>query len=143
MPSNYQLINDLYFTEDGDYVLSASGDLEDTKNHNYRGFIQKILTRVMSTKGEWRLQRNLGANASKVLGKKNTPEQAERLRSAIHAELIRDSFINSKDIKVIVFPSGPESLVVIIEIEASNSQRKFTLNFTYDFRDNRIVPRNV
>lgn len=143
MAGKYQSINDLYFTEGGDFFVGANGDLEDTKKHQYRGFIQKVLTKIKSTKGEWRLQPQLGANISFILGKKNTKEQADRLKSFILKELIKDSFISAKEINISVFPGSKETLIGIIEINPADTQKKFMLSFTYDFRDNRIHSRII
>lgn len=142
--SRYKRMTDLYFTEDGDFVLDAeTGDLEDTKLHQYRGFIQRVVTRVMSQKGEWNLQKDVGAGVGDFLGKPNTAALGDRIRSRIFSELIREGLVSPGDLNILVFPTGIHSLAIVVQVTPPDVQSKVQLTFSYDMRDNRIVPRNL
>lgn len=141
MANKYQSVVDLYFTENGDFFLGANEDLEDTKMQSYRGFVQRINTIVASTKGEWKFAKDLGANVSSILGKRNTQEEAEKLKTSLLTELLKNSFISSQDIAIYVFPLDKQTLAIILEIIPPGSEEKLFIKYSYSVRDNRITPR--
>ena len=65
-------IVDLYWTEGGDFVLGDNGDFEDTHLDNYRGLLQRVLTRIKSHRGDWALQPSVGAGLGRFAGKPNS-----------------------------------------------------------------------
>lgn len=135
-------INDLYFTDAGDFVLGANGDLEDTKLHAYRGFIQRVKTRMMSKRGEWILQPGVGADLSEFAGQPNTRETGDRIKSRVITELTWDGLLQSQELIVDVIPVDDRQIAIIIFMTPPQSENNLILNFTYDLRDNRLVPRN-
>lgn len=142
--NKYNVINDYYFTEDGDFLLDASTeDLRDTKNDNYRGFIQKIYTVVSSQKRDWRLSPNLGANISDFLGQPNTRELGQALKNRLFFALTANNFINPVDLEIFVFPRSKESIVAIISVTPPDAQTKVRLSFVYNTKDNTLTPRNL
>lgn len=142
MASKYQSVVDLHFTDFGDFVKSSNNDLEDTKHIKNRGLVQKINTIVQSTKGEWATSKNLGTNVSGILGKRNTQEEAEKIRSSLLVEVLKDGFVSPEDIEILVFPMDKFSLAIIINIRPPNSQEKVFLSYSYSVKDNRITPRS-
>lgn len=142
MANKYQSIIDLHFTDFGDFVKSSNGDLEDTKNIKNRGLIQKINTIVQSSKGEWSTNKNIGANVSGILGKRNTQEEAEKIRNSILIEILKEGLVSPEDLEVLVFPMSKSSLAIMINIRPTNSQEKVFLSYSYSVKDNRITPRS-
>ena len=70
--NKYKNISDFYFSESGDFFIDEeTKDLLDTRKINYRGLIQKIHTIVASHKGEWNLERTLGASIDDFRGRPN------------------------------------------------------------------------
>lgn len=142
--SRYKAVTDLYFTEDGDYYLdSDSSDLEDTKLHAYRGFIQRIDTYIRSTKREWKQQPTVGANINEFRGRRNSAELGERIRSRVISELVQGGLVAPADLNVIIFPLGPGSLALILQVRPPDVPDKIILTYSYDLRENRVVPRNL
>lgn len=142
--NRYKRMTDFYFSHDGDFVLDENtGDLEDTKLHQYRGFIQRVLTQVMSQKGEWNLQKDVGVGIGDFLGKPNTSVVGERIRSKVYSELVKGGLVTPSDLSVLVFPSGQNSVAIVVQITPPDIQSKIQLTFSYDLRDNRVVPRNL
>jgi hypothetical protein len=137
-------MTDLYFTEDGDFFLDRNtGDLEDTRLHQYRGFIQRVLTRVMSSHGEWAQQPTVGADLTSFLGKRNTAEVGNAIQRRVFSELIQDQLALPADLNVVVLPLDSHSIGIIVELRPPDVLQKVILTFSYNLRDNRIVPRSI
>jgi hypothetical protein len=134
-------IVDLYFTDTGDFVLGENLDFRDTKNDHLRGFLQKAVTRVMSSHGDWRLQPQVGANLQEFLGKQNNRATGEAIRSRVHNELVSSGLLRAGEFIVDVFPVTKSSVAVVIVVH--HTRPELTITFTYDFRDNKVSPRNV
>lgn len=142
--NKYKRCTDFYFTEDGDIVLDANtGDFEDTAMHQYRGFIQRLNTRIKSQKGEWNLQRDLGAGLTDFRGKPNTAAIGQRIQSRITSELIREGLVSPDHLEVVVFPTGKHELSIMLRITPPGTQTKLQLIFSYNMNENRIVERNL
>jgi len=132
---------DLYFTDAGDFVMGDNGDFRDTKNDHLRGLVQRLVTRVMSSQGNWRLQPGIGANLQEFLGKQNTRETGDRIRQRVHNEVIASGALRAGEFFVDVFPVSPTEVAIALVV---NSVRpEITLTFTYDFRDNKVIPRST
>lgn len=142
--NKYQLINDLYFTNDGDLRLDTSrNDLQDTKNFQYQGFIQKVLNRIMCSKGDWVYRPDIGANVTEFVGLPNTAETASQIKTRLFTELTKSSLVKSEDLDIVIFPTSKESIAILVRILPPNSQNQIILNFAYDLRNNKLVPRNI
>lgn len=141
--SKYKYTTDFYFTDDGDFRLGSDGDFEDTANYQYRGLIQRVITRLSSAKGEWRLQPLEGVNLTDFLGKPNTREVGGRVRERVYSELIRDNLVSPADLKVEVFPLSKTEIAILVVITPPDIASKIFLTFSYDMKDNKLHPRNI
>lgn len=142
--SRYTEEHDLYFTLDGDFFVSdETEDLEDTSKHQFRGLIQRVLTRLQSVRGEWATQPEVGANLSDFVGLPNTRAVAEELKSRVYSELINDNLISPQHVFVDVYPLSKHVVSLAIVINTPNIVKSVYLNFTYDLRNNRMIPRNI
>lgn len=133
-------VTDLYFTDAGDFVEGDNGDILDTKNYQFRGAIQRIITRVMSTRGDWRLQNSVGANIMEFRGKPNNRAIGELIKTRITSELVNGKVLRTNNFTVDVTPISPTQIAIIVAV--GNQRRETVLAFSYDFKDNHIVPRN-
>lgn len=134
---------DLLFSDSGDFSLdSKRGDISDTTELLYRAFIQQILTRIESSRGDWKLEPNIGANLLNFAGKVNTPVLGNSIRLAVVNSLIQDSFIKSSELKVEVFPVSKTNIAILVLIQPKGVREQIRLAFTYDTKDNKIIPRN-
>lgn len=140
----YKGKEDLYWTSEGDFHLdSVRSDLRDTATEQYRNLIQQVLTRVMSSRGDWPLQKNIGASIADFLGHRNTRETAEQIKTRITAELIRDGLIAPNDLNVDIIPTSRSSILLLILVTPLQSKKAVYLTFTYDLAENKMVPRNT
>lgn len=139
----FQDRRDFYFTSEGDFFLSEAGDFEDTQNHQYRALIQQILTRLMSTRGDWPLQPTVGANLGEFLGAANTAQTGQLIRARILSELSREALLNPQDMKVDVVPVSRNAVMILLVIVPPGSTQAVYLNFTYNLSENKLVPRNL
>jgi hypothetical protein len=138
----YQRQTDLYFTEDGDFVIS-NNDLEDTKNYQYRGYIQRVHTHIMSHKREWNLQRNIGANLQDFLGKPNTQPTGKQIEDRLFSELVGKNLVAASELRLTSFPVSKNIIAVTVEIKPADTAQAMILTYSYDLRDNRLIPRNL
>lgn len=144
MISRYKNVVDLYFTDDGDFVLDQdSYDFKDTMRDQYRGLIQTVNTRMRSNKGEWNLQREVGANLSDFFGKNNTAEIGNQIQNRVINTLIKGGLIAPKDLEVIVLPTSKFLVAIIVVITPPGVAEKIILTYTYNTRDNHTLPRNL
>lgn len=135
---------DLLFTDSGDFQIdSIREDLKDTSEIPYRAFIQQIATRVSSSRGDWRLQPTLGAGLTTHLGKPNTAELGRQVQLAVLNSLTQDAFIKSSEVKVEVFPIAKNQIAILVLVQPTGDREQVRLSFTYDTKDNKVLPRNV
>lgn len=140
----YESSPDMYWSSEGDFVVdSETGDIATTKNKRYRSFIQRILTRVKAKSGDWPLQNQLGAGITGFVGQPNTAATGQRMKESIESELTRDGFIAPGHLQVKVVPVKSNMVAILISINPPDTRGEILLTFTYDLRDNRLVPRNV
>lgn len=142
MPRAYNDSLDLYFTSNGDFCLDETSKLKDTKLDQYRYLIQRINNRIGSTGNDWQLAPEVGANLTDFIGQRNTPENGKLIEQRIFNELTRGNFINSRHLSVKVFPISESGVGVIIAVNPPDTVGQVTLTYSYDYRDNKIVPRN-
>jgi hypothetical protein len=141
--ARFEEIVDLYFTKEGDFFLSENGDLQDTIDETYRAFIQKVLTRMMSKQGDWALQPTVGADLTSFVGKPNTREVAQRMTDRIFAELQQQNLVRGGELKVEVMPLTNTTVAIALIVSPPRSRGQVILTFTYDMRENKLIPRNV
>ena len=141
--ARYQKIVDLHFTEAGDFTLGENGDIKDTTGIPYRGFIQRVLTRVMASKGDWILEPLLGVSLNSFVGQPNTKATATKIRDRIVGELLKEDLIRGSELLVDIFPIANNAIAIAVIISPGGSGRQVNLVFTYDMRDNKLIPRNV
>ena len=88
------------------------------------------------------MRKMVGVDLQRFFGLPNTPETAALIKAAIVAELTRSRLFSSRDIDVRVFPMDRHSVTVFFGIEGTTiSPQTFSMTFSYDMRDNRIIPR--
>lgn len=124
---NY-ITNDFYFSEDGDFILSANRDIQETSSDPYRSLFQEIKARLNYNRGEW--PNNLGANITDFNGKENTRENAEKIKLRMTTELTRNGFLNIKDFNITIVPLSSETLLAIINIKSGTKLLTYNHKFS-------------
>lgn len=142
MPQIYDR-TDLLWTSRGDYSLDANNDIMDTSYDPLRSLWQEIKTRTESDQGDWEVFPSIGGNISDLVGEPNTPSTAEALRTRILSCLSFDSFINSKDIKILYLPIDADKLLFRLSIKvtptAANANSELLSRIMiYNYSDHNI-----
>jgi len=132
---------DVFWKSDGDFALDSRGDIRKADARDARVGRQILMNRLMSAHGDWPLQQNLGAGIADFAGMPNTRETAQRLKARIVGELTWDGAVNASTLKVQIVPNGLRSLLIMIYAVMQYQSEDVVLSFTYDIRDNKLVPR--
>lgn len=91
------MAKDMYFTETGDFILSANGDLAYTETDEQQ-VLQQAILRLATEKGDFPVYPQLGASLQKLVGRPNTAETANYGARLIEEELKRYSFVSKLEI---------------------------------------------
>lgn len=142
MPLYKQKI-DLYWTGEGDLILGENGDLLDTKNYEYRGFIQQVQNRIISSRGDWPVHPDVGAGVSDFLGRRNNRETAEEIKLRIIGELAREGLVAPANMKVDVIPVSEKAIIILVMVVPPGSRKAVMLNFSYNMVENKLACRNA
>lgn len=141
--ARFEQIVDLYWTEAGDLALSQQGDLRDTKTDAYRGFVQRIDTRVSSARGDWKTELQMGAGLTDFVGKRNTPELAKAIRQRIYNELYQEDLLRASEVSVDVIPISGSKLAIAVIVKPPNATGQITRLYSYSLTDNKIYLRSI
>ena len=135
---------DLLFSTSGDLCLdSTKGDLADSKKYAYRALIQQIKARLMSSPGDWKLAGGIGAGLNRFSGKPNNQEIGGLIKDSIIRALTLNSFLKSNEFSVEVFPVSKQQIGILLSVKPYGSIENLRLTFSYDFKENNIVGRNI
>lgn len=134
---------DLLWSSEGDFVLGTDGDLETTQNINSRSLIQRVLKRLMSTPGDWATSPETGVQWERILGTANNRETGRLVEEMIISELMRGGLLSSSEFTVAAFPASKKEIGILLTIFPAGVRGETVLTFTYDMRDNRIIPRLI
>jgi len=105
--------NDLYFSLDGDFILSSNKDIQDTSQNPYRSLFQEIKARL-EDRDSW--TKGFGANLKDFVGKKSSEELAEKMKVRIFNELTKYSLVSSSDLNIDIIPTSPTDLLISIRV---------------------------
>ena len=139
------LTREVYFTGDGDLYFDpdGSGDLYiATGDELLSSLINKRLT---STEGDWASIPDLGANLVDFVGLPNTRETASYIQTRVQNILVQDGLVAGGDISVEVIPVGPNEILCILLIRSleRDTNEPIVTIFSFDMRDNKMVPRII
>lgn len=136
---------DILWTVDGDFFLGDNSDLSKASSYKDEVLESAILRRLQSSSGDWALIPNFpGANLTEFIGLPNTPETAVLIKSAIVDTLTFDNLIRGHGLDVDVVPIGLREVMVVLVIPSLEKKDKpLVFGFSYDLRDNKMVPRIV
>lgn len=109
--------NDFYFSDDGDFVLSANKDFQDTISSPYRSLAQEIKT-------------ILNKSLDDFLGKTNTLELSLKIKLRVITELTKYGLIAANDLNVDVIPLSNVSLLIKIFVRSGNKITIFNHKFS-------------
>lgn len=108
-------MSDLYFTLNGDIVISGSKDiaLAPTAMHED---IQQIYLRMMTEPGDFYIYPQLGIDLSRLYGMPQTRQTAEFGKALIRAGLQREGLFKGRNIQIKAIPTSPDTIRFDIHI---------------------------
>jgi hypothetical protein len=134
---------DLLFSAAGDFVLdSKRHDLADTANLSLRALVQRVMTQCLSNPGDWVLQSSVGSGVSGFAGRPNTAITGADVAAAIRGALVRPDLLRSQEVAIDVFPMNENQIAIVVAVTPIGETAPLQLNFSYDFKDNKLVSRN-
>ena len=134
---------DLTMTEDGDLFLSDKRDLDVTYNNKNELLLEIITRRFQSSNYDWDLDSIVTSNIDYVRGFDLNNNLVDYIIEIIASTLVDDFLIKRKNIfsDGVIESDNKINFVTIIQIEDSYDNEFLNLNFSYDLRQNRFVPR--
>lgn len=144
MPRIYDK-NDYFFSYDGDYEFSETGDIMDTRFDMLRSIHQEILDRVRSDKGDWKYNKSIGASLSNFVGMPNNIQIANAIEQAIISAVQYNELVDINDINIKLAPISATVIAAQIKLIYTNTKANanslpVTLTFLYDYNDNNVYP---
>ncbi len=142
MATNYDSV-DLDWSWDGDLLVDEAGDLKDTSDDHLRSLLNEIQTIVKSNAGDWRDNKEVGADIDDFVGEPNDRYTGEALRNRITASL--QLILRGTDVSVRILPVHIHKVLIIVNVQATatnkNKLRSFdpiVVNFIFDYQENGL-----
>lgn len=134
---------DLTWGSSGDLVLDTNtNDLEDTHNRKGRNYLQRIETRLKAAPGDWKFMNgSAAANLRMALGKPNSPQTQELVRTWAVNALMFGGFLSADEFKLDVAPGGHHSVLIFLQVQPRGERQAIIQVYRYDFAE-RAVYRN-
>ena len=127
---------DLFWTEDGDFEVTAGGDLADTASSITRALKQEIRTVLLARRGDWPTEPRLGANLEEFIGEANDMRLAQKVGSSIVRGLVEPRILNPEDFAVLPTPIEDYMLV---RITAATPVKDLTIHLGLDSKNKRLM----
>lgn len=118
--------SDLYFSEEGDYVLDRDGDVMDTFSDPFLALGQVIRDRCRYTVGSHRLSPRVGV-LTLPFGLYNFAENAEEYRKMLILTLTEDGIILPEDLEVDIVSIDDDTWLISVAISLHPSVINSTL----------------
>jgi hypothetical protein len=116
--------SDLWFTNDGDFLIDGSGDLRDTRDSgdNYESLRQAILHRIISERGGFRFHPEVSAGLEQYIGKTVDKKLLEAIQAALHRALTSDGALNRNDYTLRVLELTPGDVAVLVYVNLPSQE---------------------
>jgi hypothetical protein len=108
-------MSDLYFTLDGDIVISGLKDIALAPSSMHED-IQQIYLRMMTEPGDFYIYPQLGIDLSRLYGMPQSRETAEFGKALIRAGIQREGLFKGRNIQIKAVPTSPDTIRFDIHI---------------------------
>lgn len=105
--------------ENGDLLVGPDGDILQVKGQ--KQIAQEILFRLKTSKGDYTISPEVGANLESFIGSPNTQAVRDEIVKVVEEELQRDNFIPLR--KVRALKTDTNSVLVVVEYLDSKLNR--------------------
>jgi hypothetical protein len=124
-------LKDLGLTEDGDIQIGGNGDLLVVRDEEV--VAQEIRFRVKTTRGDWALYPECGADLELLIGLPNTPDTGRRAEEQVNRALTHDGFLGGELQEIRAVPVNREQLAVLIVADVGETP--FTESVLVDLQE--------
>jgi hypothetical protein len=114
-------LRELTLTEDGDLLISPTGDL--AVSLNAQALAEHIMVRLRTYQDEAPAMPGVGARIEDFAGKPNTRETGEALEKIAMDALTRDGFLTPEEVTVTAVPEGPRHIRLYIDPDPNQTGR--------------------
>lgn len=108
-------MSDLYFTLDGDIVISGNKDIALAPNSMHED-VQQIYLRMMTEPGDFYIYPQLGIDLSRLYGMPQSKETAEFGKALIRAGLQKEGLFKGRNIQIKAVPTSRDTIRFDIHI---------------------------
>lgn len=136
---------DFYITADGDISIDGTkGDIKRVDSNGMEIFRQHMVRRLMTNSGDFALSPDTGANLGNFVGLPNNAETGSLIKSQLIDSLVFDNLFASNTLDLRIFPLSETSIAMFLITRLSSLEEDtFSISFSYDLRDNKIIPRRI
>ena len=136
---------DFYITTDGDLAIDEiRGDLQTVDAKGMEIFKQHMMRRLMTSRGDFLFNPDQGASISDFVGLKNSAETGQLIKSQIMSALTSDNLFRAGGLDIKVFPMDQNTIAMLLITRVSSLEDdNYAIGFSYDLRDNKIIPRKL
>jgi hypothetical protein len=129
---DYTKYSDLTITEDGDLAMGPGGDLYILKG--IPSLRQDIEFRLKTDLGDLLTQPKIGSRLRDMIGRRNTKEVAEQIKTEITNCLTYGNFIDPGDLNVSAIPVDESTIICHIEVSA-DTYVAYRFDLIYDLEN--------
>lgn len=126
-------LNDLWWTPDGDFLISETGDLRGTdearKNDPFAGVKQLIYHRLVAEREAWSLHPQLAAGLEQFIGLTVDEEALVRIQAAAKGALIADLTFRDDQIETRAMDLGQGAVVLMVWVRQVSDKPLVTFGF--------------
>jgi len=128
---------DLWFSNEGDFQIDNKGDIKDTSSSSTRALVQEIRMRLRAIKGDWLLNKDIGANLEFFIGEPGTTTLLGKVARAITSSLTEDRLISPANLEIIPFRISDG--LFLFRIIVATSEGEITEELGYDSDASRFI----
>jgi hypothetical protein len=129
MPASQLL--DLYIDDQGEIAPGSNGDILIERDSDV--VAKEILWRIKTTRGDWVLQPQCGADLELLIGEPNSPETGAVAEAQVSRALTHDGFLLGELRDVRAVPVNRDQIAILISVEYGEDA--FTLPVTLDLKE--------
>jgi hypothetical protein len=122
---------DLWMEDDGEPQVGVNGDILIARDSDV--VAQEITFRLKTTRGDWVLEPECGADLETLIGQPNSPQTGARMEALITHALTHDGFLLGELKNVRAVPINRETLAGLVTVEYG--QFTFTRTVELDLRE--------
>lgn len=112
------ILVDLLTDDDGDLVVSSSGDI--SLAEVYRTSVQAIINRIRTNFMESDIHPHMGANLQARIGYPNNEINGDWIKERVLQSLTKDGRFTNFDVTVDVVPIAKDEILILVYLDAIN-----------------------